>query len=346
MKKDEMHIPIDLRNRKGRYYVVSAILPRQNLNDPFFLDSLSHRFDIAKVDKNKPREQHALVRPLHYNENDPRIEYTPMEDFISAPSKKISENRFKFIFHMSRCGSTLATQMLATSERFFVISELPIITALLDPVLILPKAHTRWELLEAVINTIERYKPKNTEFTFIKFRSWNTLFIRSIITLYPDVQWAFIHRNGVEVLESVLRDPPGWLRAKEMEAVFFASILGLDEKKLFEINDDEYAIRLLGMFCRNAYENRSDRSLFIDYERISNDFIETIDNKWNLLLSPKEKKTMFDKTKIYSKDPMQSTLFKFDSLRKQSFASDKQRGLCLTYIEPWREKMKNLSTMA
>ncbi|MDO8569368.1 MAG: hypothetical protein Q7R89_01120 [bacterium] len=339
--ENEMHMPIDLRVRDGKYYVVSAILPRQNLNDPFFLDSLSYRFAIAEVNKNKPEEQSALVRPLHYDENDSRLEYIPIEDFINTFSKEtIVEDKLKFIFHMSRCGSTLATQMLATSKRFFVVSEPTIILALLDPALILTDDYSKTNLLKAVICAIESCKPDNTEFTFIKFRSWNTLFLKDIVTLYSYVQWAFVHREGTEVLESVLRDPPGWLRAKITETKFFASALGLDVRDFLEIKDDEYAIRLLGTFCSNAYKNRSDRSVFIDYTMINTyDFIEMINSKWNLQLNSTEKENMFDTTKIYSKDPKKSTFFKSDSLRKQASASDRQKNLCQTFIEPWRANM-------
>ena len=146
-KENLMHMPIDFRIRGGKYYVVSAILPRQNLNEPFFLDSLSYRFAIAEVNKNKPEEQNALVRPLHYDKNDSRLEYIPIEDFINTFSKEtIAEDKLKFIFHMSRCGSTLATQMLATSERFFVVSEPPIILALLGPSLILTGIYSKANL--------------------------------------------------------------------------------------------------------------------------------------------------------------------------------------------------------
>ena len=60
-------MPIDLTICNGRYFVVLAKLPRKS-QEPFFLDSLLHKFHLADVDKNKSDEQNVLVRPLHYDE--------------------------------------------------------------------------------------------------------------------------------------------------------------------------------------------------------------------------------------------------------------------------------------
>ena len=74
MQKENIALmPIDLEIRNSHYFIVSAKLPRENLKEPFFLDSLLHRFHLADVNKNRPEEQDVLVRPLHYDENDPRI---------------------------------------------------------------------------------------------------------------------------------------------------------------------------------------------------------------------------------------------------------------------------------
>ena len=337
-------IPIDLKIRDGHYFVVSAKLPRENFKEPFFLDSLLHRFHLADVNKNRPEEQDVLVRPLHYDENDPRIELIPLDDFIHAFDEKIiDENKLKFIFHMSRCGSTLATQMLATADRFFVVSEPPIINALLDPALLLPDGYSKMELLKTIISAIESCKPEYAEFTFIKFRSWNTLFLDKILEQFPKTEWMFVHRNGLEVLESVLRDPPGWLRSRHTYETFLFHYFGLSLDELKQLDDDEYAIRVLGTFCKIALEQKSSRALYVDYDQIVENLPGILERMWKLNLSTLEKESMFASTKVYSKDPKKTKKFEPDGEKKRQLANDTERELVEKYIETQRAKLNKQS---
>ena len=333
-------MPIDLKVRDGRYFIVSAKLPRENFKEPFFLDSLLHRFRLADVDKNKPEEQDVLVRPLHYDENDSRIEFISLDDFVRVFNERaVDGNKLKFIFHMSRCGSTLVTQMLATSNRFFVVSEPPIVNALLDPALLLPDGYSKMELLRAIIYAIESCRPECAEFTFVKFRSWNTLFLDKILEQFPKTEWMFVHRNGLEVLESVLRDPPGWLRGRHTYEKLFSSHLRLSLSGLRQLNDDEYTIRVLGTFCKTALEQKSSRALYVDYDRIVGDLPSTLEKVWKLNLVSSEKESMFVRTKIYSKDPEKTRKFEPDGEKKRRVASDIERELVEKYIETQRTKL-------
>jgi len=345
MQKENIALmPIDLKIRDGHYFVVSAKLPRENFKEPFFLDSLLHRFHLADVNKNRPEEQDVLVRPLHYDENDPRIELIPLDDFIHAFDEKIiDENKLKFIFHMSRCGSTLATQMLATADRFFVVSEPPIINALLDPALLLPDGYSKMELLKTIISAIESCKPEYAEFTFIKFRSWNTLFLDKILEQFPKTEWMFVHRNGLEVLESVLRDPPGWLRSRHTYETFLFHYFGLSLDELKQLDDDEYAIRVLGTFCKIALEQKSSRALYVDYDQIVENLPGILERMWKLNLSTLEKESMFASTKVYSKDPKKTKKFEPDGEKKRQLANDTERELVEKYIETQRAKLNKQS---
>lgn len=339
-KESSALMPIDLQIRDGRYFIVSAKLPRENLKEPFFLDSLLHRFHLADVNKSRPEEQNVLVRPLHYDENDPRIVIVSLDDFIHAFNGKVVDgNKIKFIFHMSRCGSTLVTQMLASEDRFFVVSEPTIINVLLDPALLLPDGYSKMELLEAIIHAIESCKPEHIESTFIKFRSWNTLFLDKILERFPKTEWMFVHRNGLEVLESVLRDPPGWLRSRHTYEISFSSYLDISLDELKQLTDGEYAIRILGTFCKMALEQMSPRALYVDYDQIVGNLPEILGKAWRLNLSAPEKETMFVRTKIYSKDPEGARKFEPDGEKKRQSANDIERELVEKYIETQRAKM-------
>jgi hypothetical protein len=335
-------MPIDIKTLDGQFYIASAKLPKDNFKEPFFIDSLSRRFHIADVDKIVPGEQDMLVRPLHYDEGDARIELAPLGDFAKVPIvEPRDETRLKFVFHMSRCGSTLATQMMATSDRFFVVPEPPIVNALLDPSLVLPEGINKMELFKSIVHAIEDCKPERAEYTIVKFRSWNTLFIDEILQQFPDNQWMFVHRNGVEVLESVLRDPPGWMRSRHSYAAFFADKLEMSTDELNALSESEYAIRVLGAFCKEAAQQKSPRSHYLEYSQIAQSLPEILNKNWKLGLSDLEKEAEIERTKIYSKDPEKMREFSPDSEMRRRAATEQEKLLARQFVESQRELLTN-----
>lgn len=341
INQNEILFPLDLQIREGKCFVILAKLPRVSFGEPFFVDSLSQRFHLADISKDAQGEQDVLVRPLHFHEEDPRLFYVSKEEFIGLHShSKIDYSKMKFIFHMSRCGSTLITQMIATSKRFFIVSEPQIFNAILNPKFMPKESQEKMYLLRAVINAIEDCKPESAEYVFIKFRSWNTLFLNKILDLFPKVQWMFVHRKGIEVLESVLRDPPGWMRSRFTYSHFFMEKLGLSVDKFKALSESEYAIQLLGTFCSLALSQVSPKSIFIDYENIAGGLPSVLEENWGINLSVTEKEIIFARTKFYSKDPNKIQKFVSDSEVKQNAANNEERKLAEIYIESKRNRLK------
>ncbi len=342
--QNEILFPLDIQVHNGETCVMLARLPQVNFKEPFFVDSLAYRFQIADISKVASGEQDILVRPLHFDDKDTRFSYVPLDEFVSRyVDTELDASKTKFIFHMSRCGSTLVTQMLATSERFFVVSEPQILNAVLNPKFMPHEPIKKMRLLRAVVGAINACKPVNVEHTFLKFRSWNSLFMKNILETFSEIQWMFVHRNGIEVLESVLRDPPGWLRSRHTYVSFFAEKIGVSVEDLEQLSESEYAIRLLGIFCEIAASQMSSRALYIDYDDIVKNLPMIIEEHWNLALTDAEKDAMFARTKMYSKDPSETKKFVPDSEAKRQVASDDDRVLSHRYIETHREMLKNLS---
>ena len=342
--QNEILFPLDLQVHNGEACIMLARLPQVNFKEPFFVDSLSRRFQIADISKKAPGEQDVLVRPLHFDDGDMRFSYVPIDEFISQYAhSELDVSKTKFIFHMSRCGSTLVTQMLATSKRFFVVSEPQILNAVLNPKFMPQELTKKMRLLRAVVGAISACKSVDVEHTFIKFRSWNSLFMKNILETFPETQWMFVHRNGIEVLESVLRDPPGWLRSRHTYAPFFAEKFGVSVDELEQLSESEYTIRLLGIFCEIAASQMSSRALYVDYDDIVKNLPMIIEEHWNIVLTDAEKDAMVARTKMYSKDPSETREFVPDSETKRQVASDEDRVLSHTHIEPQREILKNLS---
>jgi hypothetical protein len=107
-----------------------------------------------------------------------------------------------FVFHMSRCGSTLVSQMLAALPRAISISEAPAIDGIARLTLAgrLPR-----ETIRGLIGMLTG--SGNATHRFVKFTSWQTILIPLLRELFPQTPWVFLYRDPVEVLVSQLRMP-------------------------------------------------------------------------------------------------------------------------------------------
>jgi hypothetical protein len=114
-----------------------------------------------------------------------------------------------FIFHMSRCGSTLVSQMLAALPSNIVVSEAsPIDTAVQAgrwrPDLS-EERQARW--LSSIVGALGQKRSAGERRYFVKLDCWHTLALPLFRRAFPDVPWVFLYRDPVEVLVSQLRMP-------------------------------------------------------------------------------------------------------------------------------------------
>lgn len=114
-----------------------------------------------------------------------------------------------FIFHMSRCGSTLLTQMLAAPPSDIVVSEADPIDAVVQARLRRPDLsqdrQARW--LASIIGALGRKRRGDERAYFIKLDSWHSQELPLFRRAFPTVPWLFLYRDPVEVLVSHLRVP-------------------------------------------------------------------------------------------------------------------------------------------
>jgi hypothetical protein len=105
-----------------------------------------------------------------------------------------------FIFHMSRCGSTLIAQMLAAVDANRVLSEAPA----LDDALCLGD-----EWLRAAMNALGQASCGERRL-FVKWDCWQTHRMESIRRTFPGTPAIFLYRDPSEVLVSQMRNPGMW----------------------------------------------------------------------------------------------------------------------------------------
>ena len=130
-----------------------------------------------------------------------------------------------FIFHVSRCGSTLASQLLALAPAHIVLSEVPFFDELL-----------RWgkssgsdtaSLLAASIAFYTARRKSEQTHSFIKTDSWHLHFYPLLRQMYPDVPFILLYRHPAEVIRS------------QQKRRGVQSVPGLIEPELFGFSREE-----------------------------------------------------------------------------------------------------------
>jgi hypothetical protein len=170
-----------------------------------------------------------------------------------------------FIFHMSRCGSTLVTRMLAALAENIVISEASPIDTVVQarcarPDLTLDE-QARW--LRWMVGALAT--PRAGErYAFIKLDCWHTLALPLFRQAFPDVPWVFLYRDPVEVLVSQLAMPG----AQMIPGMLGPDLCGLAPDYDPNRPEDYYA-RVLAEVCQPVLRHCSaGQALLINYREL------------------------------------------------------------------------------
>ena len=168
-----------------------------------------------------------------------------------------------FIFHMSRCGSTLCAQALAADPANIVVSEGAPIRNMLQAPIYGPASPERVaRRLRGIVNAYSQPRFAYERRFFVKFMAADVLDLPLILETFPDVPWIFLHREPLEVLAS-LRALGG---ADSMRGAIPPERLGLTSAELEGLSPEAYLCHVMAAFGRAALAaHRPGRSLIIDY---------------------------------------------------------------------------------
>lgn len=229
-----------------------------------------------------------------------------------------------FIFHVSRCGSTLVSNMLKKVKGNLVISEPGPVNDLLitsfKQDMIPPTLISSFKALIRVFG-IERRT--NTKTIVIKFTSWNTVFFEMISKAYPSTPVVFIFRDPYEVLCSLISKPPAWAQ------FFFRNQLPAnnpDNKK--QKNYLQFLIELLERTYIAGVEMRTKENvLLIDYAKDKMDNIKKVLRHFNLSVNDSDWQDVVEQSSVYSK-----------SKNATAFKPDLEKRFSLNSLQPVLEK--------
>ncbi|WP_010185611.1 Nif11-like leader peptide family natural product precursor [Sphingomonas sp. PAMC 26605] len=168
------------------------------------------------------------------------------------------------IYHMTRCGSTLIAQMLATDAAHCVLSEPEPLEAVLSWAAVSDAPlDRRIAAIRAVVAALGR--DIGGRRLFVKLAGWNTLVLPLLRAAFPDTPWAYVCRAPSEVLVSQLRQRSPYLIAGALPG----AILDIADAPSRE--DLEFLCAALGGIGRAALDHWAlGGGLLVDYADLPN----------------------------------------------------------------------------
>jgi hypothetical protein len=261
---------------------------------------------------------------------------TPMDTLRLRHETKPGLQPTGFVFHMSRCGSTLLCQMLAALSSNIVISEAgPIDSILRTGVTVNGKANDRRvDWLRWLISALAQPRLANERHFFIKFDCWNILYFSLIRQAFPDVPWVFLYRDPVEVLVSQLAHRG----AHTIPQAIKPELFGMDIETATSLSPDDYSAKVLATICRAALNHNQDGGRLINYTQLPEVVWTSILDFFGASVSESELRSMQAAAQFDAKNP--KWVFSDDRTRKKELATESVRAAAERWLYPVYEELE------
>jgi hypothetical protein len=177
---------------------------------------------------------------------------TPLQDLVDSPPLEDALAPDGFIFHMSRCGSTLVSQMLAAIPGTIAVSEPPPVDVVVRMTGMAPQP-PEWQVraLQAMVAALGRNRTGNARRYFVKTDAWHILALPLFRAAFPTVPWIFLYRDPIEVIVSQMRISGMMAVPSELPPEMF----GIDMPDA--IPSPDYCSRVMAALCAAAVEGFS-----------------------------------------------------------------------------------------
>lgn len=154
-----------------------------------------------------------------------------------------------FVFHMSRCGSTLLCQLLSTLDSFSVLSEPPAVDFFLREHHARPGAEA---ILRKLIAALGQKRFAAEQRFLLKLDSWHIEHLPLLRRAFPEVPFIFLYRKPGEVMASHRKQ-----RGRQM-VPGLVDMPSFDPEEIAPGDLDGYAERVLRHFLNEALKHRGE----------------------------------------------------------------------------------------
>jgi hypothetical protein len=241
---------------------------------------------------------------------------TSLDDFVENAVLDESLEPAGFIFHESRCGSTLVAQMLAAITQNLVVSE----ASVLDAIVQLPGLSISQQVrhLTAMAAALGQRRFGDERRFFLKLDCWHAMALPLFRQAFPSTPWVFLYREPVEVLVSQMRQRG------------LQTVPGAMPSRLYAIEGGEtmpgedYCARVLEKTCAAVVDHFDlGGGLLVNYDELPDAVFSEISPHFGAAFGESERAAMLAAARRNAKAPHQD--FASDKADKQRFATESIR---------------------
>lgn len=300
-------MPVDAVVVNGRPGLAWMDMSGVSLAEPFFQQTID-----------KLKAEH-LYRHELFTEFDTLVQLEKQFDSVSPSG---------FIFHSSRCGSTLLANACRAINGAIVLSEPPAVDKLIARFITDVDEHRTKELLysiflRAVVSALGQKRNGDERHLFVKFSCCSVSQIERICRIWPNVPWVFLYRDPVETIVSNMQNRPPWLQDDDHRVL--ASITGTSASEVAAMIPEELCARSIGSFFTTVdgvHRVANDRALLLNYTQLSLTEIANVLKFFGVKPAAAEMDNIARQTQKYSKTASGERAFVADAEAKQLVATD------------------------
>jgi len=288
-------VPASVAIRDGEPVVEWAYFGKHRLTEPFFEQSIRQEL------------QNPFTRAFRFHAR------------LREPANARSPDGF--IFHMSRCGSTLISRALSVLPRVVAVSEAPAIDAMIQT--------GRADWVRGLILALGRPLQGSEDRYVVKFDSWHVHKLAVVRAAFPDTPWIFLHRDPLEVLVSQIRSPG----MQALPGAMDPALLGMTFEDIIERNPQKWCAKVLAGFLRSALDHRDDpKGLFLNYRDLPEAIWGSVAKHFRIEFSSEELALLRQAVQFSAKAPQMA--FTGDSEEKQRAITPEMHALAAEWLDP------------
>ncbi len=192
----------------------------------------------------EPFFEESIASCLSLPQNVPgKFPVTSAETLVRIAEQADSVSHTAFIYHISRCGSTLVAQLLSCDPCNIVLSEVPLLDAILRTTDSLQNDFAREQQYKAVVKLLSRRRNAEQR-VFVKTDSWHVLYYRQLNAWYPAVPSFLMYRSPKEVGASQAKHPA----MHSVPGVIEPSLFQLEAEEAMNMTRGSYLDHVLGCY--------------------------------------------------------------------------------------------------
>jgi len=290
-------IPIKLIEKDNEVYFEWIYLSDIPFAEPFFDET------IAKCRSHSYNSKYFKVVSTVEN----LIDWSKELDFVELKG---------LVFHVSRCGSTMLSQSLATSSENIMVSEAPIIDEILRSDFF--DLDTKTVLLESVIKLLGQKRFPEQKNLIIKLDAWSIFKASYLRSVFPQIPFALLYRNPGEVLRSHQK----MAGMHMVRNIIPLSVFGITPEEIEEISFQQYQALVLEKYFQGFlhFYAIDSKVIMLNYNDGMKNVIERFISFIDVDFSENEINLMLERLKKHSKN--ENAVFTGDSYKDDFLSVD------------------------